>query len=297
MNSELEELAKKSKKRELTDDIANGLLNEIFDSRQYDYRISSFFSISTLGELLDIDYSKLVEACDYGHFNNLDYIKRKVHSLGFLLKGEYADLNISDEVALISVNDLNIDSRLKRFLRSADLFYLGELLSASLDEIVPKTSKRYGPLRECLQKLGFELKSDSGEVEKKKAQLRGDGEFMIDTMFPAATKLQITLENYGIYTLSQLLDRDIGSIPDIGAVYQGQIVDRLGRLSLDELNRALIDAEIDKRDRELYECQCRRNELLMRKAALRVELANVDSQLAQLPTLVRNRGGNLYVKK
>lgn len=297
MNNALEKLVTKTKKSELTDDVASQSLTNIFDFKQYDYRLSSFFKISTLGELLGIDYCKLVDACDRGHFDNLDYIRRKVHSLGFLLKGEYEDLNISDEVALISVTDLNIDSRLKRVLRNAGLFYLGELLSVSLDEIVPKTSKRYGPLRECLQKLGFELKSDSSEVEKKKEQLRADGEFMIDTMFPAATKLQITLGNHEIYTLSQLLDRDIGSIPDIGPVYQGQIVDRLGRLSLDELNRALIDAEIDKRDRELYECQCRRNRLLMRKAALRVELANVDSQLAQLPTLVRNRGGNLYVKK
>ena len=297
MNCALEELVTKTRKSELTDDAASQSLTNIFDLKLYDYRLPLVFNISTLGELLDIDYSKLVDAYDYGHFNNLDYIKRKVHSLGFLLKGEYEDLNISDKVALISVNDLNIDPRLKRTLRNAGLGYLCELLSVPLDEIVSKNSKNYASLRECLQSLGFELKSDSIEVEKKKEQLRADGEFMIDTMFPAATKLQNTLAKQDIYTLSQLLDRDIGLIPEVGAAYQGQIVDRLGRLSLDELYRALIDAEIDKRDRELYEHQCRRNELLMRKAALRVELAIVDSELAQLPALGRNRAGGLYVKK
>lgn len=296
-----QELLDKSLKREMTGADLETSLGVILEDSMEDYGLFSNYGITKLGELLSIDYKVLVKAQEEGKIKGLGKIKRAVHKYGCTLRGEYEELGISEEEALIPVSELEVCSRAKRALRRTGCIdVLGELLSTPYSKLANISSfgvKSQEDLKVYIESLGYNLQSSGESVEGIKERLRNDGEILVEDVIDSR-EIMLTLNRASIYTLDGLLERDFRSIPGIGEVFEGEIIQSLKGLKLDTPTQELSSGVISDKEAELVRLIQERNELRMRHVALVLEQAEVTAQLKEIKSRIKGAStGVQYGKK
>ena len=290
-----EDLLKQSYKRELSESDLRTRLNVILTNNIADYGLRSL-GITRLEHLLAVDYKTLVLAQEQGKIRGLDSIRRSIHRYGCVLKGEYEDLGITEEEALIPIRALQINTRARNsLLRSSKVYVLGDLLAMDqmeLSNIKYLGKKSYDELCSYLIDLGYNIVPVEDSVSGMKEQLRENGEVLVDDVV-GSRKVMLALNRAGIYSLDQLLAvSDVHSIPGIGDTMSKVVVESLRSLNLS--NEETIEAG----NEVLASLTEERNQLRMRKAALLVEQAEVDAKLKEVSSSINKIcGGNQYGKK
>ena len=289
------ELLEKSKKRELSKRNLRTRLNVILGHDLSEYGLYTTFSATRLEDLLGIDYETLVQAEKEGKIRWLNSIRRCVHIYGCTLKGEYNDLDISEEEALIPIDALEIPSRVKNVLkRTGYINVLGDLLSIPYSKIANLRGigeKSETDLRLYLESLGYKDAEQRISVTERKAKLEEAGEHLVDGVIESR-KTMLALNRAGIYTLDELLERDLSSIPGIGKVRQQEIVTSLKDYIYQENQEEL------EKESELARLSQEREALRRRNIELRLEQIEVTEKLRQVEADIRSkRAGIQYAKK
>ena len=102
----------------------------------------------------------------------------------------------------------------------------------------------------------------------------------------------LALNRAGIYTLNQLLEKDLETIPGIGKVYQKEIATSLRDYVTQEPKKEEVA------DEELIRLSKERNSLLQRNIELRLEQIEVTEKLRQIEAEIKNKKlGVQYGKK
>lgn len=293
-----EELLKHSLKKELSDEDLNTKLSVLFGS--FPERVEelySVFKVRTIRDLLGIDFNDLVMEEKKGNIHDLKFIRNCCHNFGFTLSGEYSDLYISDEEALVPISSLDISKRCKNsLLRSGRCYFLGDLLSLdsnTLRNIRNMGDKSYSELVEYLVCLGYSLDPMEESVDEKKQHLRENGEFLVDDIIESR-RASLALNRAGIYSVDQLLSvEDVRCIPGVGNVFSSIILSSLREFSLGHNEEEVISTGNEILDKLVDE----RNRLRVRKAELLVEQVELDSKLSEINNSINNIGVSYDKKK
>lgn len=160
--------------------------------------------IYTLGELLNIDIATLLDMFAYDR-HIVDNIAYAVHNKGACLKNEYAGLGISDEVALIPIQALGLSTRIKRSLKWAGVYVMGDLLSRSAEDLLKM--RNFGKnclqeMRDYLRLFGYGLKNEAVTVDETRKKLREEGANLLEDILSSGVYL--LLYKNGIYTTEDL---------------------------------------------------------------------------------------------
>ena len=101
----------------------------------------------------------------------------------------------------------------------------------------------------------------------------------------------LALNRRGIYTLDQLLERELTAIPGVGKVYQKEIASGLKKYTKQ-------DETLGETNQELVELSKVRDELRKRNIELRLEQLEVTEKLRKIEAEIRNKkAGIQYGKK
>ena len=291
------ELLEKTLKKDLTESDLRTRLSVILCHNIDDYGLKATFGAKRLEDLLKIDYSQLTHAERLDKVRCLRSIRRDVHLYGCTLKGEFNDLNLTDEEALIPISALNISKRIKSILyRSGYIYVLGDLLSTpyhKIEQLRGMGAKNLEELNEYLESLGYSIKVTGPNIDAIKKELSESGKILIEEVIPSR-KVMFALNRTGIYTLDQLLEKDLETIPGIGKVYQKEIAEYLK----DYLSQDKKQDEDKNKDEELLKLSKNRDALLQRNIELRLEQQAVTEQLRQIEAEIRRKkSGVQYGKK
>ena len=279
---DFEELLKHSLKRDLTAADLNTRLGFILkDYPEHASKLVHYFNIRTVKELLEIDFKDLVVEEINGNISGLKSIRNCCHNFGFLLKGEYSDLDISDEEALLPITAFDISRRCKNsLLRSGKVQCLGDLLSLNSSSLINMRNLGIKGIKEicdCLSSFGYSLDYHDDSIDKKKQQLLEKGEFLVDDVIDSR-KVNFALNRAGIYSIEQLLAvEDIKDIPGIGNAYSLIIFDSLKQFSF-----ARCEENINSGNEVLDSLIATRDRLRSRKIELLLEQAEIDSKLSEI---------------
>lgn len=289
------ELLKKSRKKELSESDLRTRLNVILPHSLSEYGLYTTFGATRLEDLLEIDYETLVQAESEGKIRWLNSIRRCVHIYGCTLKGEYSDLGISEEEALIPIDALDVPTRVKTALkRTGYINVLGDLLSVPYSKIANLRGmgeKSETDLRLYLESLGYNVNNQAISVAERKANLAESGELLVDRVIESR-KIMLALNRVGIYTVDELLERDLSSISGIGKVSRQEIITSLKDYIYQE-NQEELEKEI-----ELARLSQERDALRRRNIELRLEQIEVTEKLRQVEADIRSKkAGIQYAKK
>jgi len=160
--------------------------------------------IATLGALLDADIEYL-EKIFHERPSIVGYIADAVHKKGGCLKNEYADLNISEDVALIPIEILDLSPRVKKRFRYSGLRVFGDLLSYTADELL--RIRQFGEdslkeVKDYLKLFGYTLKDDAPTIDEVRQKLKAEGAHLLEEIF--SNKVYLVLYRNGIYTIEDL---------------------------------------------------------------------------------------------
>lgn len=293
-----DELLKHSMKRELRERDLNTKLSFLLrDYPEVASNLMNTFSIKSVRDLLGINYSDIVREEKKGNVSGLKIIRNFCHEFGFALNGEYEELGISDEEALVPITALEISKRCQKcLLRSGRCYCLGDLLSLdsnTIRNIRNMGEKTYAELVDYLGSLGYNLEPMEESFDEKKQQLREKGVFLVDDIIESRRVIQ-SLNRAGIYSLDQLLlVEDVRSISGVGKCFSSIILSSLREFSLDHSEDEVISTGNEVLDKLVDE----RNRLRCRKAALLVEQAELDSKLSEVNNSINSMGVSYDKKK
>ena len=289
------ELLEKTLKKDLTESDLRTRLSVILGYDITDYGLVATFNAKRLEDLLKIEYNKLIHAERLGKIRCLKGIKRDVHLFGCTLKDEFKDLNLTDEEALIPISALDISKRVKSILyRTGYIYVLGDLLSTpynKLEQLRGMGEKNLEELTSYLERIGYTIKISTPSVEQIKKELSESGEILVEQVIPSK-KIMYALNRTGIYTINQLLEKDLETISGIGKVYQKEIITSLK----DYISN---DKKIDEeKNKELVRLSKERDNLIQRNIELRLEQQEVTEKLRQIEAEIRSKkSGVQYGKK
>ena len=288
------ELLEKTLKKDLTESDLRTRLSVILGYDITDYGLVATFNAKRLEDILEIEYAQLIHAERLGKIRCLKGIKRDVHLFGCTLKDEFKELNLTDEEALIPISALDISKRVQSILyRTGYIYVLGDLLSTpynKLEQLRGMGEKNLEELTSYLERIGYTIKPLETSVEQIKKELSESGQILIENVVPSR-KIMFALNRTGIYTLEQLLEKDLDTIPGIGKVYQKEIA-----IALKEY--ITQDKKINEEDQELVRLSKERDNLRQRNIELHLEQLEVTEKLRQVEAKIRNKkSGVQYEKK
>ena len=190
-------------KRDLTDS-DKSLDIELLDLSEQIVERLKRRNINTLGDLLNTDKEHL-ELIFQDHQYVVGYIADAVHKKGGCLKNEYADLNISEDVALIPIEILDLSPRVKKRFRHSGLRVFGDLLSYTADELL--RIRQFGEdslkeVKDYLKLFGYTLKDDAPTIDEVRQKLKAEGAHLLEEIF--SNKVYLVLYRNGIYTIEDL---------------------------------------------------------------------------------------------
>ena len=279
------ELLEKTLKKDLTESDLRTRLSVILGYDITDYGLVATFNAKRLEDLLKIDYAQLIHAERLDKIRCLKGIKRDVHLFGCTLKDEFKELNLTDEEALIPISALDISKRVQSILyRTGYIYVLGDLLSTpynKLEQLRGMGEKNLEELTSYLERIGYTIKPLETSVEQIKKELSESGQILIENVVPSR-KIMFALNRTGIYTLEQLLEKDLDTIPGIGKVYQKEIA-----IALKEY--ITQDKKINEEDQELVRLSKERDNLRQRNIELHLEQLEVTEKLRQVEAKIRNK--------
>lgn len=285
------ELLQKTRKKELLESDLKTRLSVILS---HNHGLYTTFGATRLEDLLEIDYETLVQAENEGKIMWLNSIRRCIHIYGCTLKGEYSDLDISEEEALIPIDALEIPTRVKTALkRTGCINVLGDLLSVPYSKIANLRGmgeKSETDLRLYLESLGYNVTKQENSIAERKAKLEEAGELLVDGVIESR-KIMLALNRAGIYTVDELLERDLSSIPGIGKVHQQEIVTSLKDYICQENQEEL------EKESELARLSQEREKLHRRNIELRLEQIEVTEKLRQVEAEIRSKKAGIQYEK
>ena len=288
------ELLSKTLKKDLSENDLSTRLSKILGYDVTDYGLRTTFNASTLEDLLNIEYNELLRAERLGKLRELEGIRKKVHLYGCTLKGEYKELNLTEEEILIPISALEISKRVLAVIyRTGYINVFGDLLSTpyhKIEQIKGMGEKYLEELTNYLESIGYNIKITEPSIEIIKKELSESGEVLIEEVIPSR-KIMLALNRRGIYTLDQLLERELTAIPGVGKVYQQEIASGLKKYTKQ-------DETLGETNQELVELSKVRDELRKRNIELRLEQLEVTEKLRKIEAEIRNKkAGIQYGKK
>ena len=211
--------------------------------------------------------------------------------------GHETDVLIFAQSSVPLISGIIISKRIKSILyRSGYIYVLGDLLSTpyhKIEQLRGMGAKNLEELNEYLESLGYSIKVTGPNIDAIKKELSESGKILIEEVIPSR-KVMFALNRTGIYTLDQLLEKDLETIPGIGKVYQKEIAEYLK----DYLSQDKKQDEDKNKDEELLKLSKNRDALLQRNIELRLEQQAVTEQLRQIEAEIRRKkSGVQYEKK
>ena len=204
-------------KRELTDEIKE---LSIYDLVKYGLdedvirEVGTKTGISTVGELLKFDTDKLYECLKNGiYYNHYWYVRRSIMGMGLLFdddRKQMQDAGISDEIALIPIEKLDLTPRLKNTLtKRAGMKFLGELLTTDYSSLAKtRTLGEDGlvELKNYIHSLGFSLQNEEVSMKEIKESYKEKGIPMVQEELNLDGRTAGVLYRNGIYTVQDLVN-------------------------------------------------------------------------------------------
>lgn len=241
----------KTTKRELTDEIRNMSIDDIRELR-FDVNKLKSLGINTFGELLQFDTEKLSDY--YGNKHSLGYagLINVISDLGFIMNDDkkmYEELNVSDEAALIPIDELALSPKLKHKLKSKlCINYLGKLLTTKWRVY---NSYRFHlddedliELKNYIHSLGYAIIDEEDTLTEIK---RSKGNDLIEISLGLSTRLANIMYRNNIFTINDLLKYGphIYNAFGMGEVKKNELANALKNKGIifDEMSEAKITVE------------------------------------------------------
>lgn len=290
------ELLEKSLKKDLTESDLRTRLSVILSHDITDYGLVTTFNARRLEDLLKIEHAELVRAEKQGKIYWLRGIKRDIHLYGCTLNGEFDHLGLTEEEALIPISALDIPKRVKSILhRTGCINVLGDLLSvpfSKIEHLRGMGDKTLEELTVYLDSIGYPIKTMGPSLAERKKELVENGELLVDGVISSIKTIQ-ALNRAGIYTLDQLLEKDLAKIPGIGKAYFQEIVTSLKDYISEDKKQ-----EEQRKETELENLTIERDRLRQRNIELHLEQIEVTEKLRQVEAEIRcKKAGMQYGKK
>lgn len=208
--SKEKEMTFKTTRREATEEIKNMRIEDIH-GLHFHIDILQKLGIHTIGELLSIDTEKLIKIYqDRGIIGATDMIFREISDMGLIFddhKKIYKKLNISEEIALIPMKEINLQPRIKKILQDRrNIYYLGDLLRLHYIKLVNTrglNDEDIIEIKKYVHSIGFSLE---GEEETLTEIKRSKGDDLIEISLGLSNKTANILYRNNIFTIHDLLN-------------------------------------------------------------------------------------------
>ena len=200
----------KTTKRDLTDELKSIPLELINGLTESDIRTLQSWNINTLGKLLQTNTDKLYGAFGYRYIRE---IRPAVMKMGVLFDDDrlaFEDSGISDDIALIPIDNLGISNKVKNALkRQVNIVFLGDLLIYDYENLLRiRTLGEDGiiELKKYIHSLGYKFKNEKPFFIEIRNEYKEKGIPMIQDELSLDLKTCGTLYRHGIYTVQDLLN-------------------------------------------------------------------------------------------
>ena len=196
-----------SRKIELTEELNSTPLYLINGLKESAINSLNNIGINTLGELLKTDTCKLYhELFDYW------MVRCVIMQMGLLFNDDhinYESIGISDEIALIPIESLNISKEMKHVLaRIAGIYFLGDLLSCDYMRLLKLRDIGEDGLIELknyIHSLGYSLRNEKPLLSEIIEEYKTKGIPLIQEELNLDENTSIILYRNGIYTVNDLI--------------------------------------------------------------------------------------------
>ena len=203
----------RSTKRELTEEVRNMSIDAL-DGMEEDYSEAlKSVGITTLGELLNTNTDQLYDILKTQYASGYWPIRNAVMKMGFLFNDDHLEferLGISDDVALIPINNLGISTRLKNSLaRRGKIYFFGDLLSrdyASLIRLRNLGEESLTELKKYVHSLGYTLKDEEPTLSDIQEEYKAKGIPMLQEELGLDSRTCGVLYRNGIYTVQDIMN-------------------------------------------------------------------------------------------
>ncbi len=206
-SSDLVELTDEMKQMPISKLIEKGMSKDSFETL-------CKMGIYTLGELLstktDIIYHATTKT---SYYSGYWAIRKAVMDMGLFFNDDHLkweSLGISDEIAMVRINNLDLSPRLKNALiKKGDLIYLGDLLTTDYEDV--KHIRVIGEegiieLKNYIHSLGFSLPNEKPTMKELKESFKEKGIPMVGETLNLDGQVSGVLYKNGIYTLEDLIN-------------------------------------------------------------------------------------------
>ena len=171
-------------------------INELIDS-----------GIDTLDDLLNVNTNKLYQILGY----RADSFKLTMMRAGFVFRDYHTKcerVGISDYIALVPIQNLELSNRVYNCLLRKGLCFLGDILTYDYEDFLKIRNfgeERLLELKKYIHSLGFSLKGEKIEVKEAIEECKKNNVIMVhEELGIKATMCSILYRN-GIYTLDDFL--------------------------------------------------------------------------------------------
>lgn len=205
-SSDIVELTDEMKQMPISKLVEKGMTQDSFDTL-------SKMGIHTLGELLAANTDSIYHATKNDqYYSEYWRIRRIVMSMGLFFNDdhlEWESAGISDGIAMIQINNLELSTRLKTALTRSGINYLGDLLTTDYEKIIH--IRNLGEdgiieLKNYIHSLGFSLPNEEITMKELKESFKEKGIPMVGETLELDVKISGLLYRNGIYTIEDLIN-------------------------------------------------------------------------------------------
>lgn len=228
----------KSFKRDLTDEIKRMPIEKLEQYGMSSYRIPDLKDrgIYTIGDLLVYGTDKLYrQTCTEFSAYYWD-IRTAVMKMGLLFDEDhmkFEEAGISDEIALIPIQNLQLSQSLKSTLaRRGGIKFLGDLLTIDYDKIMKIRNMGESGMMELkvyLHSLGYSLQNEESTLREIEEDYKEKGITMIHESLGLDAKTTGVLYRNNIYTVDDLMNfgPDVFELIGMGPVKKKKLQDAM----------------------------------------------------------------------
>lgn len=206
-SSDLVELTDEMKQMPISKLIEKGMSKDSFETL-------CKMGIYTLGELLSAKTDIIYHATKKtSYYSGYWAIRKAVMDMGLFFNDDHLkweSSGISDEIAMVRINNLDLSPRLKNALiKRGGLTYLGDLLTTDYEDV--KHIRVIGEegiieLKNYIHSLGFSLPNEKPTMKELKESFKEKGIPMVGETLNLDGQVSGVLYKNGIYTLEDLIN-------------------------------------------------------------------------------------------
>ena len=206
-SSDIVKLTDEIKQMPISKLVEKGMTQDSFDTL-------SKMRIHTVGELLAANTdSKYYATKKDPYYPGYRGIRKVVMSMGLFFNDDHLKwerAGISDEIAMVRINNLDLSHRLKNALiKKGGLTYLGDLLTTDYKNIMHiRTLGEDGitELKNYIHSLGFSLPNEEATMKELRENFKEKGIPMVGEALELDGKTSGVLYKNGIYTIEDLIN-------------------------------------------------------------------------------------------